>query len=245
MKPFLFGFAALATSLLASCSAEPQQVPAALAGIPASKFCKEVDNSACEVGRLAIAVGYSQPEGVEWDKLKTEQGDYDLDAESPLLINVLIDRKKDRALALLPLKHFGTQKDYNHEHFETAWSPKADYLIAMKSWKWETEAAVLCSLDAQGRVRAQLDLLPMAREQLIKVLTHKDPDSAKRFETKYAVQLYEPSVNEQGEVRMKAEAQIPKDMDATEVLIQIRFKAAPGPGGKLAVSDLKVEEEEG
>ena len=218
-------------------------MPPTLAAIAASKFCKEVEDSASADGRFAIAVGYSKPEAVQWDKLKSDQGSYDLDDKSPLLINVLIDRKKDRALAVLPLKHFGTRRSYNHESLVAAWSEKGSHLIAMQSWKWHTEAAVLYRLDGDGRVTSQLDLLPVAKEQLRQTLAKKDAEAAKVFDSKYAVDLSEPQVNDLGEVSLDAIAEVPKSEDAVPVSLKIRFKAAAGADGKFTVSDLKAEED--
>lgn len=216
-----------------------------MAKVPASKFCKEVEGSASPDGRFAVAVGYSKPEGVDWEKLRWEGDGYYLDSNSPQLINALIDRKRDRALAVLPTEHFGTLQRYNHESLTAAWSAKSSYMIAVQSWKWSSDYAVLWKLDREGHVTGELDLLPIASQQLREALVKKDAKAAQVFRTRYEVALSEPRVNDGGEVSFQCWADVPKSEELPSVGLKIHFRAQAGAVGKLTAAELTAAEDEG
>jgi len=234
----------LSLSCLSCAAKHPAEIPANLAKVPASKFCKEVEGSASPDGRFAVAVGYSKPEGVDWEKLRWEGDGYYIDSDSPLLINALIDRKRDRALAVLPTEHFGTLQRYNHESLAVAWSANSSHMIAVQSWKWSSDYAVLWKLDREGRVTGELDLLPIASQQLREALVKKDAKAAQVFRTRYEVALSEPRVNDEGEVSFECWAEVPKSMEYPSVTLKVRFKAKAETGGKLTATDLAVTDGE-
>jgi hypothetical protein len=218
-----------------------QELPQELKGVAASKFCKPVEGTGSADGRLAIAVGFKSPEPVDWAKYKTELG-YDIDPDNALLGNFLIDVRKDRALALLEGKHFGTRKTYNHESCGVAWSDKGNYLVEMQSWKWHTAHATLHHLAADGTVTSRLDLLKLAKGELSKVLQGKHKIDPAKINAGYASSLSEPEVDDEGHVALHATAEVPKSETDPSVSILIKFTARPDAKGVLQAEALEVKE---
>ncbi len=216
--------------------------PAALAAIPASRFCREVDDSVSPDGRFAVAVGYSEPRAVDWGKLR-EYGSYHFDRDSPLLINALIDRKLDRALSILPSAYFGTKESYNHDRLTTAWSPSSNYLIVVESAKWWS-SAWLWTLNRDGHPVAQLDLMPIAKKELREILMRQDPKSGALFDPHYQTMLSQPRVDDGGRVSFHCGAAVPISIKYPTVELGIQFQAKAGALGKLKVTDLVDTDDE-
>ncbi|MCW1923781.1 hypothetical protein OKA05_14535 [Luteolibacter arcticus] len=227
--------------LAAQCHGEDFPIlPKDLTQLPASEFCKVVEGTTSKDGRFAIAVGLTTGKPVAWSDFKEEGGSYSLDPEAPGFANFVVDLKKDRATALVRGKHPGTRATYNHERCTVAWSEKAKHLVAMQSWKWHTAYAGVYALSAEGAVTASLDLLPVAQDQLRRILERDHGLKADAFKAKYAVALSDPAVTEEGRVTLTAWAEVPKTDDPS-VSISLRFTVRPNADGKLSVSDLKVE----
>lgn len=238
LRCFLFAPAAL------SFAAE---LPPELKELPASTFSKPVERTESGDERFAIAVGFKSPAPVDWTKYKDEEGggySVDPDAGNPLLANFLVDVKKDRAVALLEGKHFGTRKTYNHESCQVAWSEKGKYLIEMQSWKWHTSHAALHHLNADGSISARLNLLELASSELSKLLKEKHGIDAKSFDARYGTALSEPEVDDEGKATLHATAEVPKSTEDPSLSALIKFTAKPDGKGALEVRELVVTEEE-
>lgn len=222
-----------------------QELPQELKGVAASQFCKPVQDTGSPDKRFAIAIGFKSPAPVDWTKYKEEGGTYALDPEgnNPLLANFLVDVKKDRAIALLRGKHFGTRKTYNHESCQVAWSEKGGYLVEMQSWKWHTASGMLYRLDADGAVSSRLDLLALATGELAKRMQANHKVDAKGYDAKYASSLSEPAVDDTGRVTVHATAEVPKSADDPSLSVLITFTAKPDGKGGLEAAELVVKEE--
>lgn len=222
------------------------ELPEELGNIPASRFCKPVEDTESPDGRFAIAVGFKSPEQVDWARYKAEEGDYFIDTqnEPPLFANFLIDLKKDRAFAVLKGKHFGTRRTYNHESCQVAWSEKGGYLVEMQSWKWHTSSGMLYRLDASGAISSRLDLLELASKELARRMQDKHRVDPKDFDARYATSLSEPEISDAGKLTLQATAQVPKSDDTPSISLAITFVAKADERGELKAAELVVKEEE-
>ena len=238
-------FGAMLVCLL-SCVAkggEPLVPPEALKGVPASNFCKVVDGTTSKDGSTAVAVGFLRPGPVDWSKFRAESGDYDLDGEDAELANFLVDLKKDRVVAVLRGKHFGTRATYNHERYQVAWSEDGKYLVETQSWKWHTAFATLYVLDGNRAVASSMDLLPVAKEQLRTILERDHKVARQKFEEAYSVSLSQTAVDAAGRVSLEAVAEVPKSDEEPTVSILLRFTAKLDDRGKLSAGDLEVKKD--
>ena len=224
--------------------AEPLAVPKELKDVPASNFCKVVDETTSNDGRLAAAAGFLQPGPVDWEKFRQETGSFDFDAGDKDLANFLVDLKEDRVVALLKGKHFGTRPTYNHESYHLAWSADGNYLAETQSWKWYTATAMLYGWDGTGAVASSLDLLPLAKEQL-RVMAERDHKVTRQaFEEKFSVGLSDVVVDAEGKVSMEAWAEVPKSNEDPCVSMVIRFTAGVDAGGRLTPGKVEVRKTE-
>jgi len=221
--------------------AEPIGVPKELAEVPASNFCKVVDGTASKDGRLAAAAGFLRPGPIDWAKFRAERGYFDFDDEDKELANFLVDLKKDRVIAVLKGKHFGTRPAYNHESYHLAWSEDGKYLVETQSWKWHTATAMLYGLDGNGAIVSSMNLLPLVKEQL-RVMAERDHKVARqRFEEKYSVSLSDVAVDEAGRVSVEAWAEVPKSDEDPTVSLVIRFLPRVDAGGKFTPGEVEAK----
>jgi hypothetical protein len=226
-----------------ACGAEPTVVPKELKDAPASNFCKVVNETTSKDGRLAAAAGLLRPGPLDWSKFRQEDGTFDFDDEDKELANFLVDLKKDRVVAVLAGKHFGTRPTYNHESYHLAWSDDGKYLVETQSWKWFTATAMLYRLDGHGMVVSSLDLLPLAEEQL-RVTAEKDHQiTRKKFDESYGISLSEVTVDSAGKVSFEAWADVPKTDDPTVSMV-MQFTAQADADGKLTPGKVEVKKTE-
>jgi hypothetical protein len=223
--------------------AEPLVVPKELKDVPASNFCKVVEGTASKDGHLAAAVGLLRPGPLDWAKFRGDDGNFDFDDQDKQLANFLVDLKKDRVVALLKGKHFGTRATYNHESYHLTWSDDGTYLTETQSWKWHTATAMLHRLDGNGVVVSSIDLLPLAKEQL-RVMAEKDYKVPRqKFEESYGIAVSAAKVDSAGKVSFEARAEAPKTADPS-VSTVMQFTARTDADGKLTAGKVEVKKAE-
>jgi hypothetical protein len=223
--------------------ADPIAVPKELKEVPASNFCKVVDGTTSKDGHLAAAAGLLRPGPLDWSKFRQEDGTFDFDDEDKELANFLVDLKKDRVVALLAGKHFGTRATYNHESYHVAWSDDGKYLVETQSWKWHTATASLHGLDGKGAIISSLDLLPLAEEQLRVAAEKEHKITRKKFDESYGISLSEVTVDSAGKVSFEAWADVPKTDDPTVSMV-MQFTAQADADGKLTPGKVEVKKTE-
>jgi len=191
---------------------------------------------------MAAAVGFLRPGAIDWAKLGDVNGDYALPDEVEDIASFLVDLKKDRVLAVLRGKHYGTKATYNHERYRVAWSDDGRYLVESRSWKWHTESATLYALNGDGAVPSSMDLLPVAKEQL-RIVAERDHKVARqKFEETYVVSLWKQEVDSTGQVTLEVVGEVPKSEEDPSVSLLIRFTVKADDKGRLSLETLKVEE---
>ena len=204
--------------------------------LAASNFTNTITCSISPNQKFAVAVGSKDGSKLNWEQTGNDGSVADRSFSTGDLgqcANYLIDVKEDKILGLLAGNHFGTAASYNHESVQYAWSPDSRWLIAVQSWKWQTNHFVAYRLGENGTIEARLDLKPMAETTVANWLVKRYPKMPPKQKQRYMVTLSTAKIDDKGHVDASIYAEIPKDLESPVVRLSVTAKIEKAPNGLL------------